>query len=77
MLALMVGKVKMDGKNLPVDQWDMQYPKDILALKIMQSSTVPDNVVMAEIPRYNDTSNVEAKYARMIQKYQMHRDMVF
>ena len=30
---LYVGKVKMDGKNLPVEQWDMQYPKEILALK--------------------------------------------
>ena len=29
---------------------------------------------MAEMPRYRDTSNIEAQYARrMVQKYQMHR----
>ena len=59
---LHVGKVKMDCKNLPVDQWDMQYPKDILALKIMQSGTVPEWLKCLVIM-------IEAKYARMIQKY--------
>ena len=35
--------------------------------------TAPDNVVLAEMPCYSDTSNVQAQYARrMVQKYQMH-----
>ena len=30
---------------------------------------------MAEMPRYSDTSNVQAQYARrMVQKYQIHRE---
>ena len=28
-----VGKVKIDGQVLPVDKWDMAYPKEILSLK--------------------------------------------
>ena len=41
----------------------------------VESGTAPDNVVMAEMPRYCDTSNVQAQYARrMVQKYQMHRE---
>ena len=40
----------------------------------VEPGSVPSNVVMAEIPCYSDTSNVEAKYTRrMVQKYQMHR----
>ena len=39
----------------------------------VESGTAPDNVVMAEMPRYSDTSNVQAQYARrMVQKEQMH-----
>ena len=41
----------------------------------VEPGTVPDNVVMAEMPRHSDTSNVEAQYARrMVQKFQMHRE---
>ena len=40
-----------------------------------EPGTSPANVVMAEMPRHSDTSNVEAQYARrMVQKYQMHRE---
>ena len=41
----------------------------------IEPGTAPDNVVMAEMPRHPDTSNVEAQYARrMVQKYQVHRE---
>ena len=41
----------------------------------IEPGTAPDNVVMAEMPRHSDTSNVEAQYARrMVQKYQVHRE---
>ena len=41
----------------------------------VESGTASDNVVMAEMPRYSDTSNVQAQYVRrMVQKYQMHRE---
>ena len=36
----------------------------------VEPDTVPDNVVMAEMPRYSDVSNIQAQYARrMVQKY--------
>ena len=41
----------------------------------VENGTMPDNVVQAEMPRYHDTSNVVARYARyMVNKYQMHRE---
>ena len=40
----------------------------------VEPGTTPNDVVMAEMPCYRDTSNIEAQYARrMVQKYQMHR----
>ena len=39
----------------------------------VEPGSASSNVVMAEIPRYSDTSSIEAKYARrMVQKYEMH-----
>ena len=44
-------------------------------LFLVEPDTVPDNVVMAEMPRYSDVSNIQAQYARrMVQKYQVHRE---
>jgi len=41
----------------------------------VEPGTVPDNVIMAEMPRYNDATNIQAQYARrMVQKYQMHHE---
>ena len=41
----------------------------------VEPGTAPENEVMTEMPRYSDTSNVEAQYARcMVQKFQVHHE---
>ena len=41
----------------------------------VEPSTTPDDVISAELLHSNDTTNVQAQYARkMVQKYQVHRE---